>query len=80
MDAQQMIELLLKGIRASREDFLAKLDVNQEKADVMLAKMDAWGEKMDAETRATEARKETIKARTAAMRQKNGRQPQGDSG
>jgi hypothetical protein len=28
MEMQQMMELLLKEIRASREDFLAKLDAN----------------------------------------------------
>jgi hypothetical protein len=33
MEMQQMMELLLKEVRASREDFLAKLDANLAKAE-----------------------------------------------
>jgi hypothetical protein len=45
MESQQMLELLLRKMEIDKEEFLVKLDVNQEKADIMLPKSDANQEK-----------------------------------
>jgi hypothetical protein len=57
MEMQQMMELLLKEIRATREDFLAIWDADRK---AQRGEMAAWQEKMDAET-------EAIRRETAAI-------------
>jgi L-ribulose-5-phosphate 3-epimerase UlaE len=49
MESQQMMELLLKEIRASQEDFLAKMEATRKKyKEEMEAKLDAYQAKTDA--------------------------------
>jgi hypothetical protein len=81
METQQMMEFLLKmeanrkkdmekmeaHRKTDKEDFLAKLDDNQEKADVMLAKLDAHQQKAAADRKAD---KEEMKAVIKAWREK----------
>jgi hypothetical protein len=67
MDAQELMELLRKEIRA----YQAKMDADgKTEKEEMLKKMRAWGEKLDEETRAILAETRAIEARTAAMRDK----------
>jgi hypothetical protein len=71
MDPQQIMELLLKEMKAMQEKEEADRKAAQEE---FLTRWDAdtkaWREKLDEETRATLAETRAIEARTAAMREK----------
>ncbi|PNF33112.1 hypothetical protein B7P43_G15637 [Cryptotermes secundus] len=62
MFSQQMMELLLREIRTSQEEMVAKLDADSK----------SWREELAAERRAIEARMEAIKARMKAMQENRG--------
>jgi predicted ribosome quality control (RQC) complex YloA/Tae2 family protein len=66
MESQQRLELLLRKMKTDKEEFLAKLDVNQKKADIMLAKLDANQEKAAAVRKAD---KEEMEADIKAWRE-----------
>ncbi|PNF17942.1 hypothetical protein B7P43_G18002, partial [Cryptotermes secundus] len=81
MEMQQMMELLLKEFRATKEDFLAKLDVNEanRNADTeerkaekkeLLALMEANQAKADARHKEMMAEQKAWREEMAAMRAK----------
>jgi uncharacterized coiled-coil protein SlyX len=66
MDMEKVMECLLAGQEQMVAKLNAKLDVNQEKADIVLAKLDAYQDKVAA-NRKTE--KEEMEADIKAWRE-----------
>jgi hypothetical protein len=70
MESQQMMELLLKEIRAGQEETRTNQATLEASHKELLVKMDAETEAIRKETEAIRAETRVIEARTAAMRDK----------